>query len=390
VGSHVRVLPGRCFDGFAAGDVGVVSGVDTEAQTCEVLFHCRAGGSVTVAMRHICLEAPGSALVATFRQRSRTVVAEAPPSPAHVGLRFEENVDYFSPVSETTSAAPMEDLASKVAGLEATVAAQQHALADLEARLAAREATAATATALGAAPLPRGGPAAGRLVAARVAALEGAHQAEVAELRRSLDSASALGLEHEQLRRRQLAMAQEAEQRLKVLEQQMVSLQEALQLLGRDIEGQGSVLQAQAAQAEGLQESLRAASLVAAASCRAAGTSCRPQVQETEEAAEAEEEGGEDDLAVELSGLFAQRQEIRRASVEDLKELVVSLRALALSSAPDTALDGVFVGISEGNVGTPDRILEGPTALRDRTNVLGGICVTKEDTVKMWASEGVP
>ncbi|CAK0875772.1 unnamed protein product, partial [Prorocentrum cordatum] len=52
VGSHVVVLSGRHFPAFGAGDLGLVSRVDKEAQNCEVLFEGRSS-AVPVALRHL-------------------------------------------------------------------------------------------------------------------------------------------------------------------------------------------------------------------------------------------------------------------------------------------------------------------------------------------------
>merc|ERR1719230_1570071 len=85
----------------------------------------------------------------------------------------------------------------------------------------------------------------GRLVAARVAALEGAHQAEVADLRRALDDALALGREHEQLHRKYRTSAREAEQLADEGESRLASLREGIRRMREDLERFGSELEGQ-------------------------------------------------------------------------------------------------------------------------------------------------
>eukprot|EP00929_Paragymnodinium_shiwhaense_P069171 TRINITY_DN34897_c0_g1_i1.p1 TRINITY_DN34897_c0_g1~~TRINITY_DN34897_c0_g1_i1.p1 ORF type:complete len:833 (-),score=156.06 TRINITY_DN34897_c0_g1_i1:233-2731(-) len=62
VGARVRVLPGRQFPAFSAGDAGEVRRLDHEARTCDVLFDRGNGVAVPVAVRHLSIEDPGTAI----------------------------------------------------------------------------------------------------------------------------------------------------------------------------------------------------------------------------------------------------------------------------------------------------------------------------------------
>ncbi|CAE7649001.1 unnamed protein product [Symbiodinium sp. CCMP2592] len=206
VGSIVQVLPGRQFPSFSAGDVGVVKRVDDEARTCDVVFD-HGAGPLTVAMRH---------------------------------LKLSQAQDFATPNGLSESLARMDQIlqpglhspkASRhsPADLEAQLASQQHALNSMEARLVACEAALSVEDS-------RGKPA-GRLVAARVAALEGAHQAEVNELRRALNEVAGLSREQDNVHRKHRSTGRELEQLFQSLEQRCQSLQDSARRLETEISG---------------------------------------------------------------------------------------------------------------------------------------------------------
>lgn len=164
----------------------------------------------------------------------------------------------------------LDDLTSRVVALDARATTQQRFIANLEARISTCEA----ATAISGPAAAAGGPG-GRLVAARVAALEGAHQAEIADLRRSLDEALVLSREQEQLQRKQRSSTREldqqvedAESRTTAIRDTMRSLEQHLERLRHSIDGQSeralslkeavttsdSSLSAQERRAQGLEE----------------------------------------------------------------------------------------------------------------------------------------
>jgi len=295
------VKPERRFPAFRAGDAGVVVQVDIEADTCDVLFDGRSDGPVTVALKHLFIDAAaaapmspaamepagepaigadgtGTTLVVTedmplgaapdmdatfaisrgelhgpsakakvlcsptlglspehphadsdsgFSAGTATMASElvrisvAGEIPATRARRVEtefeaecassQTLKMQAPVRNSIRHATVNSMAkgphavlddcitNKVLQLEGPAADQQSALTQLEVRVATLEA------AIRACETEHSG----RLVAARVTALEGAHQAEVADLRRSLDDAISLGREREHLERRQRASANE-------------------------------------------------------------------------------------------------------------------------------------------------------------------------------------
>lgn len=202
-GSIVQVLPGRQFPSFSAGDVGVVKRVDDEARTCDVVFD-HGAGPLTVAVRHLKLSQAQD--FATPRESS---LARMDPL-ALQGL--------YSPKASR-----------HLPDLEAQLASQQHALNSIEARLAACEAALSVEDS-------RGKPA-GRLVAARVAALEGAHQAEVNELRRALNEAAGLSREQDNIHRKHRSTGREIEQLFQGLEQRCQNLQDSARRLETELSG---------------------------------------------------------------------------------------------------------------------------------------------------------
>ncbi|CAE7411771.1 Dnajc28 [Symbiodinium pilosum] len=219
VGSVVQVLPGRQFPSFSSGDVGVVKRVDEEARTCDVLFD-HGAGPLTVAMRHLKL--------------LQDLAMHAMP---HEGLiRMEALQGNTSPKAAR----------NLPADLEVLVASQQRALSSLEARLSACEAALSVEDA-------QSKPAS-RLVAARVAALEGAHQAEVNELRRALNEAVGLSREQDNLHRKHRTSGREMEQLFQSLEQRCQSLQDTARRLESELSGLTASMSSSERRAANLQD----------------------------------------------------------------------------------------------------------------------------------------
>uniref|UniRef100_A0A7S0A2R2 Uncharacterized protein n=1 Tax=Pyrodinium bahamense TaxID=73915 RepID=A0A7S0A2R2_9DINO len=80
VGSRVRVVQGRQFQNFGAGDTGVAVLVDKEAGTCDVAFDGREG-RMTVALRYLEADPSGTGKPAV------TASGPAPPPPQGVQQR---------------------------------------------------------------------------------------------------------------------------------------------------------------------------------------------------------------------------------------------------------------------------------------------------------------
>ncbi|CAJ1363911.1 unnamed protein product [Effrenium voratum] len=191
-GTVVQVLPGRQFPAFSAGDMGVVKRVDTEGRTCDVLFdHNIAAGPLPVATRHLGL--------------------------VNQDISVEASDGHARRMSDRSRA--LESLGAMSCSpndvLEAQLASQQYTLNSFEARLAACEAA-----------LGGDNGKSGRLVAARVAALEAAHQAEANELKRALNEAVSVSREQETLHRKHRNTGRDLEQLSTGLEQRFHSLQE--------------------------------------------------------------------------------------------------------------------------------------------------------------------
>eukprot|EP00928_Gymnodinium_smaydae_P016363 TRINITY_DN16121_c0_g3_i1.p1 TRINITY_DN16121_c0_g3~~TRINITY_DN16121_c0_g3_i1.p1 ORF type:complete len:934 (-),score=151.47 TRINITY_DN16121_c0_g3_i1:27-2828(-) len=309
VGARVRVLPGRQFPAFVAGDAGEVRRIDAEARTCDVRFDSRPGEAVTVALRHLCMEGLDAGIVtpiaatlageelmrrgrigvdqsvtaedallgrSPIRSRSSTPIGGRQKvfvRQLDVGVADTSGVDMshtarsrLSPTrsplyrisprdfravdgcSETfdfrdsaTRVSPSgrgldADMSSRLSALEVFASSQQKTLAALEARLASCEASLQTGHGAGdVSPSAVGSEPARRLVAARVAALEGAHQAEVADLRRALDDAMALSRQHEQHQRKQHAAAKDAEQAALAGEKRVLALRELARTVEMDL-----------------------------------------------------------------------------------------------------------------------------------------------------------
>jgi len=256
VGTCVRVLPGRQFATFGSGDIGVVHAIDWDSQKCEVVFSGQEdAGPVLVALRHIRIEdadtaAGGSARGdVEFRAMSWASGGAFTP-PTSPSLERTAMSGHAAGGGGTGGDSLSEDLSAKVRALDARGALQHRALAALEARLAACEAAAAVCE-----------PAAsGRLMAARVAALEGTHQAEIADLRRSLDSALQLGREQEQqLQKRQRASARELQQQVEEAERRALGLREAARVAVERLDKIDGALGGQEQRAAHLEEAVRAA-----------------------------------------------------------------------------------------------------------------------------------
>eukprot|EP00930_Biecheleria_cincta_P015343 TRINITY_DN12833_c0_g1_i1.p1 TRINITY_DN12833_c0_g1~~TRINITY_DN12833_c0_g1_i1.p1 ORF type:complete len:694 (-),score=109.17 TRINITY_DN12833_c0_g1_i1:137-2218(-) len=157
-GSRVQVLPGRNFPSFSAGDTGVVHRIDDEARTCDVLFDGRSGaGPTPVAIRHLGLSGESETF---FSCDNKATVHR---SSAFVESVFERNSKDWA-----------EDFRERIAGLESQLHSQQSAWAALERRVSACESTVAVGESISSSSRP-----AGRMVAARVAGIESAQQAEV-------------------------------------------------------------------------------------------------------------------------------------------------------------------------------------------------------------------
>lgn len=198
-GAVVEVLPGRQFPAFSEGDTGVVKRVDAEAGTCDVLFdHNIAAGPLPVATRHV-----------TLARQDGMAAAAIDTQPC-----------MLTPLEPTTPLG-----ATQTDVLEARLAAQQHALNSVEARLAAFEASVADESQNSS----------GRLVAARVAALEASHQAEVNELKRALTDAVNINREQENLHRKSRNSARELEQLYQNLQDRCTGLQETARRLEQDV-----------------------------------------------------------------------------------------------------------------------------------------------------------
>ncbi|CAE7430635.1 unnamed protein product [Symbiodinium natans] len=220
-GSVVQVLPGRQFPSFSSGDIGVVQRVDEEARTCDVLFD-HGAGPLTVAMRHLKLSQDTTPL-------------------GQNSARMEHGA--YGAVQALYSPKAAKRLPNDI---EAQLTAQQHLLNSMEARLVACEAALSVEDA-------RGKPA-GRLVAARVAALEGAHQAEVNDLRRALNEAVGLSREQDNLHRKHRTAGRELEQLFQGLEQRCQSLQEIARRLETDLSGLTGTMSSHERRAANLQD----------------------------------------------------------------------------------------------------------------------------------------
>eukprot|EP00931_Biecheleriopsis_adriatica_P033133 TRINITY_DN19249_c0_g2_i1.p1 TRINITY_DN19249_c0_g2~~TRINITY_DN19249_c0_g2_i1.p1 ORF type:complete len:787 (+),score=151.14 TRINITY_DN19249_c0_g2_i1:38-2398(+) len=223
-GTRVQVLPGRQFPSFAAGDVGVVHRVDEEARTCDVLFDQRAAdGPVPVALRHLGLLGEVDAWHGGEKTEAHVLQSNGSKSLIANALGEELGI--------ARQALSAKEPRSRLEDLEARLASQQQSLINMEARVAACEAAMTVAE-------PDAGVArpAGRLVAARVAALEGAHQAEVAELRRALTEAVTAGREHEQLHRRHKTSGQGLEQQFEELDERCRGMRQTMLELGAELE----------------------------------------------------------------------------------------------------------------------------------------------------------
>jgi len=186
-----------------------VKRVDDEARTCDVVFD-HGAGPLTVAMRHL---KPGQDFEKTPLPRGR--------------FESRESLARASEILHSHSHSPK--ASRQPADLEAQLASQQHALNSMEARLVACEAALSVEDS-------RGKPA-GRLVAARVAALEGAHQAEVNELRRALNEAAGLSREQDNIHRKHRSTGRELEQLFQSLEQRCQSLQDSARRLETELSG---------------------------------------------------------------------------------------------------------------------------------------------------------
>lgn len=218
-GAVVEVLPGRQFPAFSEGDTGVVKRVDSEAGTCDVLFdHNIAAGPLPVATRHV-----------TLARQDGMAAAAMDTQPC-----------MLTPLEPTTQLG-----ATQTDVLEARLAAQQHALNSVEARLAAFEASVADESQNSS----------GRLVAARVAALEASHQAEVNELKRALTDAVNINREQENLHRKSRNSARELEQLYQNLQDRCTGLQETARRLEQDVfPGLASSMQSHERRAQNLKE----------------------------------------------------------------------------------------------------------------------------------------
>ncbi|CAK0794746.1 unnamed protein product [Prorocentrum cordatum] len=229
-GTRVVVLGGRHFDAFEAGDAGLVTRVDLEAQNCEVLFEGRAS-AVPVALRHL-RAAPSSLEAASAGPASPLGRAEASPTArprggaAHWPRGYADSAEAFaaglaavgagqgeaeaalggprSPAalldaasSSSTAPAPMRRRACSDAGLRVARVAEEEAAATPPARAAAPPSSPPRPAQVGQASspaTPAGSPVAGgwranRLEAleARLARVEEEHRSEVASLRQALE-----------------------------------------------------------------------------------------------------------------------------------------------------------------------------------------------------------
>eukprot|EP00931_Biecheleriopsis_adriatica_P033132 TRINITY_DN19249_c0_g1_i1.p1 TRINITY_DN19249_c0_g1~~TRINITY_DN19249_c0_g1_i1.p1 ORF type:complete len:791 (+),score=144.85 TRINITY_DN19249_c0_g1_i1:92-2464(+) len=224
LGIRVQVLPGRQFPSFAAGDIGVVHRVDEEARTCDVLFdHRTADGPVPVALRHLGLL--GEVDSWHGGEMTRAHVHQSNGSKSLMANALGEELGV------ARQAVDAKEQRSCLEELEVRLASQQQTLIAMEARVAACEAAMTVAEAHAGVARP-----AGRLVAARVAALEGAHQAEVAELRRALTEAVATGREHEQLHRRHKTSGRGLEQQFEDLDERCGRLRQTILGLRAELE----------------------------------------------------------------------------------------------------------------------------------------------------------
>jgi len=221
-GSVVEVLPGRQFPSFSEGDTGVIQSIDAEAGSCDVLFdHNIGAGALPVATRHLKLaHQEGVAM-------TRLLTPKRPSA-----------LTPFEPITQQAKC-------SQTDVLEAQLAAQQHALNSMEARLAAFEASVADESQSSS----------GRLVAARVAALEASHQAEVNELKRALSDAVNISREQENLHRKSRNSARDLEQLYQNLQDRCTGLQETARRLEQDVfPGLANTMQSQERRAQNLKE----------------------------------------------------------------------------------------------------------------------------------------
>lgn len=221
-GSVVEVLPGRQFPSFSEGDTGVIQRIGAEAGSCDVLFdHNIAAGPVPVATRHLKL---------AHQEGTATTPLLTPKRPSALTP--------FEPITQQAKC-------SRTDVLEAELAAQQHALNSMEARLAAFEASIADESQSSS----------GRLVAARVAALEASHQAEVNELKRALSDAVSISREQENLHRKSRNSARDLEQLYQNLQDRCTGLQETARRLEQDVfPGLANTMQSQERRAQNLKE----------------------------------------------------------------------------------------------------------------------------------------
>lgn len=208
-GCRVRVVPGRQFPAFQSDDVGVVARVDLEARTCDVIFqgHGPDPQPIAVALRHLSLDGDGARGWADGGARAFDV-----SSPAALRSR-----------SPGTPRA-MHRSASRSGAADAPQ--YDH---------------------LGAS---RGASSGGRLVASRVAAIEGAYQVDETLEREFQDA----GFDQEQQWRRRRAAIREGEQRLEEAEQRAAGLQEFLRGIGCAAERVAGILEGQERRAASLEE----------------------------------------------------------------------------------------------------------------------------------------
>ncbi|CAE8588538.1 unnamed protein product, partial [Polarella glacialis] len=264
-GCRVEVLPGRQFPSFAAGDVGTVKRVDEEARTCDVLFDTRAVmGPVPVALRHLfVIEAPSS----PYSPRGYGEGADGLAQLAE-GLLSSSHGAHRASVNEGSVLRKMQSHDAYAVAISATLGSAGSAvgggsasaelvmrLSRLEARVASVEAAAAECEpgAIGS------GRPAGRLVAARVAVLEGAHQAEIAQLRRSLDEAVSLGREQDQIHRKHRSSTRELDGHFEEVDRRCANLREFTRGLQEELGRLSTAMSSQEQRAANLEEVVHSA-----------------------------------------------------------------------------------------------------------------------------------
>lgn len=235
-GCRVRVLPGRQFPAFSAGEAGTVTRADAASRTCDVLFDDRPSGPVLVAMRHLCPETKvgGDAVVSCAPV---VTVASIPPMLATEG---GEESDGIPSCSEDASW----DMTQGLAG-------ETQATSDVDVSPAA----AVTEPVLSRTPSHSGS-----LVASRVAALEKAHQAEVTDLRRALDDALA-GRKSRDSPRPSLSRAdplKDAERQVEEIERRAANVRERLSPLCQDLDRLSNMLEGQERRAGRFEDVVRA------------------------------------------------------------------------------------------------------------------------------------